>query len=384
VDPLAGALNNGHNDADDANSSTPTTFDVEDDEQIIASDVDNDVLWESASSFSNVRSETYHDDGGNRFESTWSTKHSTQRPAFAISIYLGEGCRFAPEALFSLWNRGPISYEAWTSDTNRCEGSLAEAAARHSVESNLWREPRIYARRACANMVLEHVIDGSLPVEIFDHIHHFLVPPAIPDFSFPVIRRFRDFMLYLDGARVDTGPKAVYSRPVAPHRLAHTPLIDRSQPLVPPYPQDIPLSVSHLRYWHRVSDEIHTLWSMCSARSLLPAGLAMPQASLQLRIADNFQLICGGQPELSDNRRACSLLFSLQANSPVTIHKSPLFSANILLGNALELYDITSKVRVPQQTVRGWDEYYHRHSWSRTPALGSRLGLRTNHHRFCQ
>lgn len=186
-------------------------------------------------------------------------------------------------------------------------------------------------------MILDKVIEDHFPAELVEYVHGLLVPPALPDYSAQGNRLFRDFMLYLDSAHLDTGPFAVYSRPITtPQSRA------RPQPRLHVDTADKILQVFSHTSWQWLPDEMHILHSFCSPRCLTPD---LPLIQIRLEPGEK----CSGNVRTGTGSQI-PVFIKLEAKEPISIHSSPLFGPSKLWEGSIELHDLTLGVQAPDQT----------------------------------
>ena len=208
-------------------------------------------------------------------------------------------------------------------------------------------------------------LDVHFPEEVRILIEDCYVPPELPDYS-SSRRRSRNAFLYLDDECISTGPLWVYSRPAAAQLNAETLSAVRREK----EERGKLLNVVFLRYWHRVSDELHILWSVSSPRSPLPSGKTLPELRPLLTLRDSIvERARDGRLFLSFEARVyCTLLHTQE---PITIFEDPALEAD-LWQNAFDLIDRRSGWnfskeldQLPRPPGPGFYD-----SWHRTPALG--------------
>ena len=233
------------------------------------------------------QSETYSDHFGLPITSIWNTDFSRTRPPFSFTLYVAfdflDKLQIHPKALFRCLDKGLIAREAWTLDIVTNMPSL-DAAFQYHARASADRAPeKARRRRECARLLVQKTSGSRLPGEILEYIEDLLAPPQIFNYSERPRRPFQDFMLYLDKSRKYNGPLMIYSNPDGSWRKATSTLSEhlaRGEPYNHP---DCILRVVHQRYWHRVADELHVLWSLCSPRRLPDDNPTIPRAHLWLR-----------------------------------------------------------------------------------------------------
>lgn len=176
------------------------------------------------------------------------------------------------------------------------------------------------------------------------------MPPDIPNYSSRPLRPYQDVFLYLNERHLSNGPLLVYSNP---RDYGPGPNQARSKyhaPYQAPSTLDQPLRVVFLRFWHRVADELHTLWSLCSPR--LPLSAAdTPTITLRIHVPDTLSPGTRQVNGLHNFGRGppydCTFSLRSTFHEPITIHKHPLFSHD-LWWEALDLVHLATGEVVPE------------------------------------
>ncbi|KAK3048506.1 hypothetical protein LTR09_010170 [Extremus antarcticus] len=274
-----------------------------------------------------TRYATYSDVTGRPVTSVWDPRLSRENPPFSITLYISsDSMHLHPNALFHALNKGMLECQAWTLDIIQGITNAAAAYQYHAQSSSRRRADATMLRRRCTRMILtkvnEHrspkISDNRLPKELMDYIEDLLVPPEVPTYSSLPRRFFPDMFLFLDPAHLLTGPQLVYfdqDERSAGTQQAQAGLssAERSSPPLRGNNSEeaFVLLVDSPHYWCRVTNEIWTLWTLCSPRSTDRDMATLP--SVDVRIVK-------GAPD------GLILEFVLHGNRPVTIGMEPALS----------------------------------------------------------
>lgn len=320
-------------------------------------------LRKSPTDLPDLKSDVYEDTVDWPTTSVWKASNSVARPPFSFALYLSADLPgFAPEALFYCLDRGLLKQAAWTLDVVRHVPDMQSALHHYSIEAPRRTATRTERRRRCARMLLDKICSTALPEELLQHIESFIVPPPLCDYSSPPDRLFSDIFLYLDAKHQLSGPQII-----------HTNLNPSPSPPLPTFTQDsdseIPtLLLTNLQSWSLLSDELHTLWSLCSPRpDLLPQTL--PHFTLSL----SFPPTCTIDPAYGGIMHPMPSVHStLTLHSPIsrsiTIHKSHSFAPD-LWTSALEIIDLTTGSVLPSLPAPNLPIPFRKlSSWSTSPA----------------
>ncbi|KAI7187667.1 hypothetical protein KC363_g5884 [Hortaea werneckii] len=318
------------------------------------------------------RTEAYEDSQLQCTVSVWDSTISATRPPFSMTLYCGSAATFSAESLFGCLNKGLVSVEPWTLDVKRGFDSLSQAHVHQRREASRRSSSRVLHRRSCMRMLVRKVASERLPLELCDVIQEKLIFPVIPDYACSQLRPFHNLLLYFapksSVRSLSQGPLLVFSNPSRLLAASSADCITTSgAPQRPGLlgPDTEELRVKHLRFWHRVADEIHTLASLCATvDSVFPQHEFIPSATISI------------DPPLWDSGTLNSVdsnLVTLRVNSSqtLTLHTHELFSHD-LFSEALQLVDLTADRVLPQmpfvqdtrQTLR------HDDSWSTSAGLG--------------
>ncbi|KAI7332653.1 hypothetical protein KC315_g4561 [Hortaea werneckii] len=316
--------------------------------------------------------ETYEDSQSQCTVSVWDSTVSATRPPSSITLYCGSAATFSAESLFRCLNKGLISMEPWTLDVKRGFDSLSQAHVHQRREASRRNSSRVSHRRSCMRMLVRKIVAGTLPLELCDVIEEKLIFPVIPDYACSRIRPFHSLLLYLapksSVRSLSQGPLLVFSNL---SRLLSASGVDNfifsgaeGRPgLLTPDTEE--LRVKHLRFWHRVANEIHTIASLCAAMDYVsPQHEFIPSATISI------------DPPLWHSKRRSlddSNLVTLRVDSPqtLTLHTHELFSHDLFF-EALQLVDLTADHVLPQLPMEYHDRQTLRHddSWSTSASLG--------------
>jgi len=324
------------------------------------------------------RTETHEDTAGHCTVSVWDSKKSALRPPFSFTLYCSRGAPFAAEAVFGCLNKGLIADEAWTLDVKRGFETLDAAYGYHSREAARRTPSRVEQRRHCIQLILHKIASQHLPTELLDHVEQYLVPPVAPTYANDPSRPFENFFLYFDpgpSKPLSEGPLLVYSKPLldppthAPRRYAGV-TGQREPGEQQRYQRDL-LRVRNLRFWYRVADELHILWSLCSPRSEAIAPAELPAIHLRIEVPRLFTESDIEHPRLNHPPAHCFLI--LNYSEPVTLHQNfPTISR--LVYESLELTDLTTGFTYPPlpYSYPSSDTIHCTDSWASTAKLGLR------------
>lgn len=323
------------------------------------------------------KSKTYGDSTSQHTVSVWDSKKSALRPKFSVALYCGTDAIYAAEALFGCLNKGLIADEAWTLDVKRGFQTLHAAYEHHNRETARRTAAKVSQRMVCMKMLTRKVARDRLPNELLEYIEEALVPPEIPNYAALPNRPFQGLFLYFDpgpSKSVSEGPLLIYSHPLPSstslswresymyrHSFSYEPLVS----------QDDVLRVRNLRYWHRVADELHIIWSLCCPRSDAVCLDGLPRISLDIDIQEHIV----ARPNRHDTPGYTVTLQS-DFEQPIRIHMRFPFSHELWY-EALDLVDLTTGSTCPSlpyeratyETLSCWD------SWALTPDLGFRPTL---------
>lgn len=355
----------------------------DEDDPKICDTFNKSVLFQKAESLPDLREEVYSDSFGFPVTSVWSSKRSKLRPSFSMTLYLGfDMLPIQPKALFACLNKGLIADEAWTLDVVQNMPSLDAAFAYHARSSARRRPEQVAETKQCMQMVLEKIANQRLPSELLEYMEDLLVSPEIPSYASRPARVFKNVFMYLDSRYPSTGPLLVYSNSTELWNGAAARRAGFENPSeILTYGgwkeacfEDDMLRVVFLRYWHRVADEIHILWSMCSPRSPSSNYTDLPHVTLKLSIPPLHQ-------DPHDFTVSASIHYELllHSNHPIIVPRQYPLSHEVWT-EAIEIVDLeTDELVPPLPTPRNlWDHYdYPFTSWA--PHNRS-LGLRGIQH----
>ena len=362
---------------------------------------DSSWLFKPDDDLGDFSSETYSDTLGLPVASIWNAKIARLKPKFTITLYLAydffEKLPIQPKALFGCLNQGLIAQEAWTLDVVQHMPSL-DAAFQYHARATAQRTAEVLARRrACTQLVLGKIAGSKLPVEILEYIESLLSPPEIPKYSSRPCRPFKDVFLYLDKTHQYTGPLIVYSNPddfctehhEATLGLQRCPALQYDAVGRPPY-RDIAdasyyhkliLRVVFQRYWHRVADEIHVLWSLCSSRCIEVDSPIIPRVSIELTAPETcvWRSSFGAQPI----NGYIDVKIKLSSDREISVPRrtgtyGPPYDADIfsrdLFNDGVDLIDLGTGEVLPPMPRGPHSEPICLQSWAQTRELGFKVG----------
>lgn len=288
------------------------------------------------------------------------------RPAFSVAIYLTFDTTIASKALFNCLDKGLIANEPWTLDIVRNMPSLEASYDYHTRASSSRTSKRTSDRISCIGTILNRIAGHKLPTELLDYVRELVVPPEIPNYSSRPTKLFKDVFLFLDAKSLSTGPQLVYSNPAPFWPNTSSSKGPFSEPgrwssaFIREYAsQDPILQGLNLRYWHRVADEIHILWSFCSARLTSVSTNNMPRLSLRMELSPEIhrgQFVAALQSELR---------YELHFSQPITLPIPSLSHWSLF-----EIVDLDTGTILPQLPfkLRGINSCTD--SWLQSPELG--------------
>lgn len=294
-------------------------------------------LYKSPAELRPFCSESYSDPFGSPVITVWNAALSRTRPAFSFTLYLAfDVPSFEAEAIFACLNKGLISRESWTLDIVRNIPSIDAALDYHSRTSARRTPEKTAAVKSCTKMLLNKTGAGRLPSELLEYIEDLVVPPEVPDYSNRPTRPFRNVFMYLSRDRMNQGPLLVYSHNASfwadiddqggPFAIGHR---WRDRRLREHGSRNKVLEVRELPFWNRVSDEMHTLWSLCSPRSTLMDRSEMPALQLTLKLPET---IVRGQFVSAYQH---GLRLEVDSSRPILMPRHGFFSHNMI-----DMYDI--------------------------------------------
>lgn len=293
-------------------------------------------LFMRDSDLPHLATETYSDLLDQPVTSVWDRWLSKTRPDFSFTLYLGyDILPVRPKALFTCLNKGLLTDSQWTLDVMTNLPSLEAAFDYHDRNTKERTPSRLARLRSSTKIILDRINAHRLPVEILDHIESVLIPPEIPNYSSRPTRPHQNLFLYLDGSHLSTGPLVIYSNQA---RLEPENYLIESKIDVQVSPE-IPVRVLSFCFWHRVADELHTLWSLCSPRLALPNS-SLPTLTLRLGVPA-ICVLPEGPDQLPLPRDTVKLHLHSAFPTPITIHLTPLLSHD-LFDEALELVDLAT------------------------------------------
>ena len=330
-------------------------------------------LFKAHEEFPHLRSEAYSDSFGLPVTSVWDARLSRTRPKFLVTLYLAfDMLPIHPKALFSSLNRDLVQQGAWTLDIVHNMPSLSSALDYHTRSSARRTAARSAETRSCMHLIIRKVSDNRLPDELLEYIEDMLSPPKIPDYSSRRIRPYKNVFLYLDAQSLCTGPVLVYSSPrpwwdAASFQTAHPPYGIHSSALRRLADNENLLRVVKLRYWNRVADEIHTLWSLCGPRFQLLDAADMPHISVKVLMPKTVYL----RKSSIDVTPDVQFHMTLKSNRPITIYRRgrPLLSLDFW-AEALEIVDLENGTARCVTPFDDKDDEFWADSWSRDRDLG--------------
>ena len=354
----------------------PTDEDQDDGTPRIIDTFDRKELFEREDELKHLQTESYSDTLGSHVTSVWSSKHSKLRPPFSFTLYLSFNMLpLHPKALFSCLNKGLISYEAWTLDVVSNMPSM-DAAFQYHSRASAWRTSiRTAQTRRCMHSIVQRVASLKLPGELLEYIEDLLVPPEIPRYSSRPVRPFDDVFMYLDMDHISTGSLLIYSNPQAywhsqNHsywQLGFTELESMSNA---PYGQAVfeedVLRIRFLRFWHRVADELHILWSLCSPRCSSLEMSQMPRITLKLKMPEACVWRATGPQYINGYPDTEVFLHSEQ---PIVIHCTEMFSHDVW-AECVEVVALGTGDVLPMRPYKYMDDSLPYDSWALSRELG--------------
>jgi hypothetical protein len=194
--------------------------------------------------------------------------------------------------------------------------------------------------------------------------------------------------MYLDKTHQHTGPLIVYSNPddfwdehyeaARKVHLRSTPLYDTGDAI---YYEEPVLRVVFQRYWHRVADEIHVLWSLCSPRCIEAESPTIPRVSIELTTPETcvWRSSFGAQPingyidvkiKLSSDRE---IGVPRRTSTYAPPYDAGIFSRD-LFGDGVDLVDLGTGEVLPPMPRGPQSEPICLQSWAQTRALGFKVG----------
>ena len=335
------------------------------------------LYWHS-SSFANYMKEYYSDTFRRRVVSVWDRSLSKLRPYYSFTLYLSSDLApMWPEAIFDALNLGLIAFVPWTLDIVYNMGPMEEALEYHTRSSRQRTLAKTKFRRRCMNMVVRKVTDKRLPDELQESIVDILSPPAIPGYSSRPSRPFDIFLMYLDAKSLSIGPQLIYSDP-KPYWNQHTPselmhiLAPNNESNWPSACAEMNFETRNLRFWNRVADELHIVWSMTSPPAPMPENIPLPHMKTKLIIPEIWTPSTFADfenPKVMVN-------MDLQSTLPIVIqHSTPC--SHTLCGDAHEIVDLEIGEVLPQLPYRPAGINSFLNGWWQSPTLGL-TGTRDN------
>ena len=347
----------------DSHSSDPASEADDDDTGVVLARhikkrLDKNELYRLDEELPHLQTEQYEDTLGHVVTSVWNSKRSKARPRFSFTLYLADDMLpLRARALFSCLDWGLISQVPWTLDLVRELPSLEDALDHHLADSTRRTEASTTRARCTASIVLDKVIGNRLPTELQDLITDMIVPPAIPDYSSRFSRPHRKFFMYLDTDHMSKGPLTVSCDP-APWQRENRYFASLGSSF----------RLANLRFWHRVSDELHILWSLCSPRSPLLSPSELPKITMTMHFTYRTpqEEAARGEP--------VSARLSLRSNfrEPIVIPTLNAFSHDIW-GESWEIVNLeTGDITPDLPYLQFWrcDSTLYLDSWSRSRELG--------------
>lgn len=365
-------------------SHTTDLADIDSDEvfPIVEECLRRDELFLPDADLSRLATETYSDLLGQPVTSVWDRRLSKTRPSFSFMLYLGyDVLPVRPRALFTCLNKGLLAESQWTLDIMTKMPSLESTLDYNARSAKQRTSSRLGRLRRYTETVLEKINNRRLPAEILEQIENILVPPGIPNYSSRPMRPHQDLFLYLDGSHLSTGPLVVYSNQAC---FEHNTSLLR-----PRYDidgihafEDIPLRVLFFRFWHRVADEMHTIWSLCGPRLPIPAS-SLPSLTLRLSIPSTCvpERPHRYNPDLPGPNQFIKFELHSAFDDPITVHTTPLLSHD-LFDEALDIVDLSTGETLPPLPSTHYS-LEHGESWLQSRALGY-LPLQTPQERRSQ
>lgn len=344
--------------------------DEEDRAPQIVSSFDEDELW-GQTEYNNMCTDRYYNIAGSEVLSVWNKKHGNSRPVFSVTIYVARDCpAFTPHGIFRCLDKGFLSASAWTLDIVYGIADVESALRMHNAESSRRGGSNFGPRKHTMCMLLDRIVGSVLPPELYRRIEDLLVPPPLPDYSGLPGRTYRNMFLFLSDGIPSRGPVIVRSNP-APLECDMAPVhsvLSESKPSYGSMGYEMWLQevfeVIHLRYWHRVANEIHIIWSRAAPRAVLEE----PLPTMRLRIGSSCHTVVASDNLIDDSEMTAEL--TLEASQPITVHKSPLFNVQPF-HNTLELVDLTCSKTLPKIPI-SFKGARHDSSWDRSSHLGAR------------
>lgn len=216
------------------------------------------------------------------------------------------------------------------------------------------------------HLIVQRIAYSKLPSEILENIEELLLPPEIPTYSSRPRRRLKDFFLYLDKDRQYTGPLIVYSNPDP--SCATTKQLNPAFTLPATNLGENILRVDHLRYWHRVSDELHILWSLCGPRYTDSRDPIVPRAHLELSVPEacvwrstfGIQFING----------YLDVKITFQSDQEIVLPCHAGIFSHDLWNECVDVIDLETETVLPRVPIAPTSGPYCLDSWAQTRELG--------------
>lgn len=299
-------------------------------------------LWASPDASPHIHSRVYEDTLGWQTESVWDSCVSDSRPNFTFTLYLAASVPpFHATALFNCVNRDLLAAAPWTLDVVRNLPDLASALHHHDHEASRRLPERTGLPSpvtACMRMILRKIAGHVLPAELVSLIEEQCCPPDYVDFSCIPTRPFEHVFLYLNGSMQQAGPQVVYSR-----RVGSTFKLREDESNLPQThrficddDRDCQLYISYMQFFRLVTDELHTIWSLCGPRYDLSAEL-MPRITMIHHFPQQSK---PGGLEASVLPWEFSLI--LEGTKPVMLHHRGL---DLLFHNQIKISEATSSAK---------------------------------------
>lgn len=340
----------------------PDTGDV-----LIEDTFDQSELFLKDYDLEHLRNESYSDSFGLPVTSVWNCKLSHTRPVFSMTIYLTFDVIINSRALFNCLNKGLISKEPWTLDIVRNMPNLEASFDYHARTSSLRTAERTSWRRSCTTMLLNKIAGHKLPTELLDYIRELVIPHEIPNYSARPTRLFKDVFMFLDASSLSMGPRLVYSNPASFWQGSEEikgPFDDPrrwSSAFMREYGSQAPkLQVSNLRYWHRVADEIHILWSFSSPRLTGVDLASMPRIKLRMNFPESVH-----RGQFAGALARSELRYELHFSQPITLPIPSLSHWGLF-----DIIDLETGMILPRLPFRLRGINSCSDSWEQTRELG--------------
>lgn len=350
-------------------------------EKSIYREVTMDDLLRSSADVEDVKEETYESHSGWPTTSVWRASNSKTRPPFAFMLYLNADLvPFEAKAMFACLDRELLFTAAWTLDIVRNAPDMQSALRHYSHEKSQRAPSKTERRSKCMRMLLDKACGPRLPEELLQLIEDILVPPPCSTYSAAPYRVFHDVFLYLDASTQLNGPRLIYHNHIWDRpRIAADNLFD-DEPYIGPLLADdqyfqhrgeeiLKMHVISLRSWRFVSDELHTIWSLCSPRLKVPPS-RLPHFSAQITFPRKYKLKSLSHFYARRARRGkATASLTFHGSEPITLHDTGTLSSQIWY-EGIEITDVETNIKLPA-TVLHLNEIIDQRveSWSEEPKM---------------